>query len=176
MRLQAKPTKATGSTNSTSAKPETSSSAGETFADAVKHAPAHEHQDHLVTSTDLEANKTDVAPEHTPQAAPARKYSSAVELLKHTYAVHGFKGWYQGMSAQILKAVLSQGAFGQIKVYTSLHTELMRFSHRRYSVHAQGPIRGVCPDPDARSQESLSETLELCFTPKLYLIDLCPLV
>ena len=111
MRLQAKPTKVTDSTTSSS-KPDSTPTAGETFADAVKHAPAHEHSDHLVTSTDLEANKIDVAPEPTHQAGPARKYTSAVELLKHTYAVHGFKGWYQGMSAQILKAVLSQGAFG----------------------------------------------------------------
>jgi hypothetical protein len=159
VRLQAKPTKVNESTTSSS-KPEPTPTAGETIADAVKHAPAHEHQDHLVTSTDLEANKTDVASEQTPQAAPAGKYTSAVELLKHTYAIHGFKGWYQGMSAQILKAVLSQGAFGWTIVYTSLNTKLMRFSHRRYTIHAQRPIRGVRPDPDARSQEGLSETLE----------------
>jgi hypothetical protein len=34
---------------------------------------------------------------------------------------HGFKGWYQGMSAQIFKAVLSQGILLMLKVYLFLH-------------------------------------------------------
>ena len=60
-------------------------------------------------------------------------------------------------------------------VYTSLHTELIRSPRRRYTVHAERPIRGVRPDPHARSQEGLSETLgKHRSTPKLYLIDLSP--
>ncbi|BEI91645.1 uncharacterized protein CcaverHIS019_0404650 [Cutaneotrichosporon cavernicola] len=38
-----------------------------------------------------------------------RRPTGAIELLKQVYKEDGFAGWYQGMSAQIFKAVLCQG-------------------------------------------------------------------
>lgn len=38
-----------------------------------------------------------------------RRPTGAIELLKQVYQEEGFSGWYQGMSAQIFKAVLCQG-------------------------------------------------------------------
>ncbi|CAK9786908.1 mitochondrial carrier [Cutaneotrichosporon oleaginosum] len=38
-----------------------------------------------------------------------RRPTGAIELLKQVYREEGFAGWYQGMSAQIFKAVLCQG-------------------------------------------------------------------
>ncbi|KAG8756935.1 ADP/ATP carrier protein [Serendipita sp. 396] len=37
-----------------------------------------------------------------------RKYNGALDILKKVYKTEGLSGWYQGMSAQIIKAVLSQ--------------------------------------------------------------------
>ncbi|KAF8525946.1 mitochondrial carrier domain-containing protein [Hysterangium stoloniferum] len=37
-----------------------------------------------------------------------RKYSGALDVLKKVWLADGFFGWYQGMNAQILKAVLTQ--------------------------------------------------------------------
>ncbi|KIR41089.1 adenine nucleotide transporter [Cryptococcus deuterogattii 99/473] len=41
--------------------------------------------------------------------SPYQHYRSAIPLLKAVYTEKGFKGLYQGLSAQILKAVLCQG-------------------------------------------------------------------
>jgi hypothetical protein len=111
------------------------------FAEVLKHSPAHVHQDGLVTEKDLQANKTDQNPLPNPDPMPAfpvspksnptpaqgfpqhplqppanrsragdqKRFNSAIDLLRYTYQTKGFKGWYQGMTAQILKAVLSQG-------------------------------------------------------------------
>lgn len=47
--------------------------------------------------------------------APRQRDNGAIELLIRVFKSQGFKGWYRGMSAQIVKAVLSQG-----KPYRSL--------------------------------------------------------
>ncbi|OXB35033.1 hypothetical protein LQV05_001062 [Cryptococcus neoformans] len=41
--------------------------------------------------------------------SPSQHYRSAIPLLKAVYTEKGFKGLYQGLGAQILKAVLCQG-------------------------------------------------------------------
>ncbi|PVF93358.1 mitochondrial carrier [Serendipita vermifera] len=47
--------------------------------------------------------------EETEEGKPAKpRYNGAVDILKKVYQSEGFVGWYQGMSAQILKAVLAQ--------------------------------------------------------------------
>ncbi|KAG7562693.1 hypothetical protein FFLO_01853 [Filobasidium floriforme] len=130
VRLQAKSPKinSTASPSTSEQEPPTTTSLSPpgSFADVVKHEPAHQHGDHLVTSTDLEANKAEASSStphvtgETEQGASKvpvekKKFTSAVELLQYTYAKHGFKGWYQGMSAQILKAVLSQGILFMLK-------------------------------------------------------------
>ncbi|RSH79820.1 ADP/ATP carrier protein [Apiotrichum porosum] len=41
--------------------------------------------------------------------AEHKKHDGAIDILKNVYKEQGFAGWYQGMGAQITKAVLSQG-------------------------------------------------------------------
>lgn len=50
-------------------------------------------------------------------AAPKKKerYNGAVDVLTQVYKAKGFGGWYQGMQAQITKAVLSQALLFGIK-------------------------------------------------------------
>lgn len=127
VRLQAKPTVETRSATLPSTEGKASSPVS--FADAVKHEPTHHHKGGLVTAEDLDANKEEShstlaitsspAPISTLTSAPAsgsqKRHTSAIALLKATYASHGFKGWYQGMAAQLLKAVLSQGILFMLK-------------------------------------------------------------
>lgn len=46
---------------------------------------------------------------HKHTHSPSQHYRSAIPLLKAVYTEKGFKGLYQGLGAQILKAVLCQG-------------------------------------------------------------------
>lgn len=122
VRLQAKAPKGPKPAPTTTTTQEKSSSDSPSFAAALQKEPAHEHKDHFVSAGDLEANKAEGADadkavssvskhhkRHHHHHHHHRKYHSAIELLQHTYELHGFAGWYQGMGAQILKAVLSQG-------------------------------------------------------------------
>lgn len=43
------------------------------------------------------------------QIKPHKRATGAIQLLTEVYQEQGFKGWYQGMGAQITKAVLCQG-------------------------------------------------------------------
>lgn len=63
----------------------------------------HHCEGHLATEGEsyADAVKSDT-PHH-------RRPTGAVELLKQVYKEEGFAGWYQGMAAQITKAVLCQG-------------------------------------------------------------------
>jgi len=47
-------------------------------------------------------------PHHTYHHSANSKHPGALDLLKAVYKREGFAGWYQGMSAQIIKAVISQ--------------------------------------------------------------------
>lgn len=47
-------------------------------------------------------------PSHTPHPSHSR-HVGAIGILKRVWKREGFFGWYQGMQAQIIKAVLSQG-------------------------------------------------------------------
>lgn len=48
---------------------------------------------------------------HEEPGTPHHKFHhrGAIDILAHVYREEGIKGWYQGMSAQIFKAVLCQG-------------------------------------------------------------------
>ena len=46
---------------------------------------------------------------HTPDDVDGHVPKGALEILKDVYHEQGIKGWYQGLSAQIIKAVLCQG-------------------------------------------------------------------
>jgi len=48
---------------------------------------------------------------HEEPGTPHHKFHhrGAIDILQHVYQEEGIKGWYQGMSAQIFKAVLCQG-------------------------------------------------------------------
>ncbi|CDZ96605.1 Predicted mitochondrial carrier protein [Phaffia rhodozyma] len=57
--------------------------------------------------------------------AEKEKYGDAVNVLRQVYLKKGFTGWYQGMSAQILKAVLSQGILFMLKDQFESYTFLL---------------------------------------------------
>ena len=44
-------------------------------------------------------------------APPTRQPREAIPLLMAVYRERGFLGWYQGLTAQVVKAVLFQGRF-----------------------------------------------------------------
>lgn len=48
---------------------------------------------------------------HTPDDVDGHVPKGALEILKDVYHEQGIKGWYQGLSAQIIKAVLCQGEY-----------------------------------------------------------------
>merc|ERR1712230_139403 len=50
-----------------------------------------------------------------PKRKRIEKYKGAIDVLKQIYKQKGFAGWYQGMQAHILKAVLSQALLFGIK-------------------------------------------------------------
>ncbi|ORY24009.1 mitochondrial carrier domain-containing protein [Naematelia encephala] len=61
----------------------------------------------------------------------------AIPLLMQVYKQHGFAGWYQGLSAQIVKAVLCQGILfvskDQFEVYAAIILAIMtRFRQRLF--------------------------------------------
>ncbi|KAJ3257882.1 ADP/ATP carrier protein [Boothiomyces macroporosus] len=53
------------------------------------------------------------------------KYKSAWDILAKVYKTDGFRGWYTGMSAQLLKAVLTQAIVFALKEKLSLYTILL---------------------------------------------------
>lgn len=120
VRLQAKPS-SSASTISAAAAPSATSAqpleptAPTSYANVVASSePAHESGDHFVSEKDLEANTQEASAQQPliPKHSKQTRQTSAIGVLKDTYKSKGFAGWYQGMQAQILKAVLSQGRFG----------------------------------------------------------------
>jgi adenine nucleotide transporter 17 len=76
----------------------------ESYAEIAAHPPASPS---AVTATpnssaihDLEASQT---------TKPPIEHRGAIPLLRSVYRERGFLGWYQGLTAQIIKAVLCQG-------------------------------------------------------------------
>jgi hypothetical protein len=53
------------------------------------------------------------------------EYKSATDILRKVYISEGILGWYNGMTAQILKAVFSQAVVFTIKEKLSLYTIAM---------------------------------------------------
>ncbi|KAI5451603.1 hypothetical protein NCC49_001587 [Naganishia albida] len=80
--------------------------------------PAHESGEHFVSEKDLEANAQESsahAPSTVAKTSTGKRQTSALGVLRDTYKTKGFAGWYQGMHAQIIKAVLSQGILFMLK-------------------------------------------------------------
>ncbi|KDQ13549.1 hypothetical protein BOTBODRAFT_33558 [Botryobasidium botryosum FD-172 SS1] len=61
---------------------------------------------------------------------PAR-HDGAVDLLRKVYTREGLTGWYQGMSAQIMKAVLSQALLFMLKDQFERYALLLMILYRR---------------------------------------------
>lgn len=60
------------------------------------------------------------------QRRPSKdRYSGAIDVLRQAYCEKGFSGWYQGMEAQIMKAVLSQALLFGIKNILEDYTVLI---------------------------------------------------
>lgn len=119
VRLQAR--KTTSSSSSVNGSAATGVVGGDndktSYAEVAKHEAAHESQAHFATKEDIEANThegqsggSEAVVDKLPAVVQRKPdTTSAIQILKETYARRGFAGWYQGMQAQILKAVLSQG-------------------------------------------------------------------
>lgn len=66
------------------------------------------------------------------------KYSGAVDVLRQVYADKGFSGWYQGMQAQITKAVFSQALLFGIKDALEVYVLMSLIAYGKYSRSAIG--------------------------------------
>lgn len=66
----------------------------------------------------------------TEKRKPAR-HDGAVDLLRKVYRHEGLTGWYQGMSAQITKAVLSQALLFMLKDQFERYALLLIILYRR---------------------------------------------
>jgi hypothetical protein len=53
------------------------------------------------------------------------QYKSAVDILAKVYRQEGLRGWYNGMQAQIMKAVLSQAIVFAIKEKLTFYTMMV---------------------------------------------------
>ncbi|KAJ9122944.1 hypothetical protein QFC24_003982 [Naganishia onofrii] len=147
VRLQAKPSATTltpsAGAASTPAQPAQSSTesveptAPTSYANVVASSePAHESGDHFVSEKDLEANTQEAGTQHplVPKQLHISKQTrqtSAIGILKDTYKSKGFAGWYQGMQAQILKAVLSQGILFMLKTQFERYALIIMILSRR---------------------------------------------
>ncbi|GAA6042661.1 hypothetical protein JCM8097_008274 [Rhodosporidiobolus ruineniae] len=71
--------------------------------------------------------------EKHPHVKKKERYSGAVDCLKQVWQEEGFVGWYQGMQAQITKAVLAQALLFGIKDALEAYTilSLVAISKRR---------------------------------------------
>jgi len=63
----------------------------------------------IQTRKNVEEREGDTLPQPVHGSAGRRQNEGAVEILARVLRTEGFLGWYKGMGAQILKAVLSQG-------------------------------------------------------------------
>ncbi|KAL7419357.1 hypothetical protein Q5752_006195 [Cryptotrichosporon argae] len=108
VRLQAKSTKASPppSTAAGEAPAPPDPAAPASYAAIAAHPPASESAVVAgVTDSSAEVLSTPAQPDDSPR----KSEKGALALLRHVYREHGMKGWYQGMEAQIVKAVLCQG-------------------------------------------------------------------
>ncbi|BGP18958.1 hypothetical protein JCM10213_002884 [Rhodosporidiobolus nylandii] len=62
--------------------------------------------------------------EKAPHEKKKERYNGAIDCLKQVYLEEGFVGWYQGMQAQITKAVLAQALLFGIKDALEAYTIL----------------------------------------------------
>ncbi|KAM0749839.1 mitochondrial carrier [Meredithblackwellia eburnea MCA 4105] len=67
------------------------------------------------TITDSEPKDVTTSTTKSNKRKKKEKYSGAIDCLSQVYKEKGFAGWYQGMQAQITKAVLSQALLFGIK-------------------------------------------------------------
>ncbi|ORX34009.1 mitochondrial carrier domain-containing protein [Kockovaella imperatae] len=73
---------------------------GVSYADAAAQEPAS-------SAPVVAGPEKGVDPKRHPR--PKHKHAGAITLLRAVYAEKGFGGWYQGIAAQLIKAVLCQG-------------------------------------------------------------------
>lgn len=82
---------------------------------------------------------------HTPESATEKSedghhhkfhHRGAIDILRATYNENGFRGWYQGMGAQITKAVLCQGILFVSKDKFEDHARvILEFASKLRNVH-----------------------------------------
>ncbi|GAA5916242.1 hypothetical protein JCM8208_003918 [Rhodotorula glutinis] len=84
---------------------------------------------YIMAKTRLQAGDDDEDDDVTWEARhskgkPKERYNGAIDCLQQVYSEEGFTGWYQGMQAQITKAVLSQALLFGIKDALEAYTIL----------------------------------------------------
>ncbi|KAJ9105947.1 hypothetical protein QFC19_003281 [Naganishia cerealis] len=144
VRLQAKPAapavSAQAGPTSTSAQPSSETvepTAPTSYANVVASSEAaHESGEHFVSEKDLEANAQEAAAQQPliskqTNVNKRTRQTSAIGILRDTYKTKGFSGWYQGMQAQILKAVLSQGILFMLKTQFERYALIIMILSRR---------------------------------------------
>jgi len=120
VRLQAKSSKPKSSASSASpptlGPASTSNSEKGTYAEIASHpasssAPVVEHNPDLDLEDAEKGNNTVPSLKSTVDVGKKVIDGGAIELLSRVYREKGFLGWYKGLGAQIVKAVLCQGTF-----------------------------------------------------------------
>ncbi|KAJ8296296.1 Peroxisomal adenine nucleotide transporter 1 [Rhodotorula toruloides] len=91
---------------------------------------------YIMAKTRLQAGNDD--DDDTPPGQPKERYNGALDCLKQVYAEEGFTGWYQGMQAQITKAVLSQALLFGIKDALEAYTILSLVAYSKVRGSAVG--------------------------------------
>ncbi|KAL8291892.1 hypothetical protein RQP46_002150 [Phenoliferia psychrophenolica] len=98
---------------------------------------------YIMAKTRLQAGNAGDAPSEPTEAGVVaekkkERYSGAIDCLTQVYQAKGFAGWYQGMQAQITKAVLSQALLFGIKDALEAYVVLALIYYSKASGKAVG--------------------------------------
>ncbi|KAH9953900.1 mitochondrial carrier domain-containing protein [Russula dissimulans] len=85
----------------------------------------------IQTRKNVEGSEDDTPPQPAHGSAGRRETEGAVDILARVLRTEGFLGWYKGMGAQILKAVLSQGVLFMSKEQFERYTLAMMVLYYR---------------------------------------------
>jgi hypothetical protein len=121
VRLQAKSVSSSSSPSTSTSASTQSEKHEETYAEIASHpasssAPVVDHNPEL-----------DVAPSLVKARGQTQK-GGAIELLTRVYEEKGLAGWYKGLGAQIVKAVLCQGTSSLSSFHLHLYSILYRIA------------------------------------------------
>ncbi|GAA5918709.1 hypothetical protein JCM6882_008751 [Rhodosporidiobolus microsporus] len=94
---------------------------------------------YIMAKTRLQAGAgDDDEDDSVPHEKKKERYNGAIDCLKQVFAEEGFVGWYQGMQAQITKAVLAQALLFGIKDALEAYTILSLVAYSKVRGKAFG--------------------------------------